>query len=252
MPHLRVHPDALAVEKAEHAPPAKPTPRPEVRKYISVLVAINLKAGSGKIQFTAPLPEPGVEAGRKDQRAQIRVVHASGPPSDYPVTVPTSSGRLSEEGKTDWATATVPYSPDLKGVELVVAGQVVDQRLVSRHPPVLENIRLSSAPEKGEYTKEALGQVSFEWDARDMDGDPLSYTVQVSRDQGKSWQTVGILSHPNLDLPLERLKGSSTVMLRVLASDGFNITTLTSETFDLSKSHEVLPKKGTPGGKTGD
>jgi len=62
----------------------------------------------------------------------------------------------------------------------------------------------------------------FTWDSDDADGDPLRHTIQYSPDGGVNWQTLVVdWIGEAYDADLSVLPGSSTAMLRILASDGF-------------------------------
>ena len=125
----------------------------------------------------------------------------------------------------------VPFPSQTRAVELVVAGKLVDRRVVTAQPPTLQNIRIRK-PGMGPVP---TGMVVFEWDSDDPDGGERTYIVRISRDQGQSWIPIIMnLTRPELALPLKQLSNTSTVHLRITASDGFNTTTITSDPLALS------------------
>ena len=67
------------------------------------------------------------------------------------------------------------------------------------------------------------GEVTLTWNASDLDGDSLTYTVQYSADDGSTWTTLASpLTDTALDIDTGQLAGSSVGLLRVIATDGLN------------------------------
>jgi hypothetical protein len=85
-----------------------------------------------------------------------------------------------------------------------------------------------TAPNGGEALDGAT--VSIDWTAADADGDDLTYLVQVSPDNGASWQTLAAnLSETGLTVDASAVPGTDQGLVRVLATDGVNSTTDTSD-----------------------
>jgi len=73
--------------------------------------------------------------------------------------------------------------------------------------------------------------VNIAWSASDADGDPLTYTVQYSADDGLTWETLGAnLFEQSLEVSSALLEASPEGLIRVTASDGVNIVTAQSAT----------------------
>lgn len=67
------------------------------------------------------------------------------------------------------------------------------------------------------------GAFTLAWRAEDPDGDPLTFDVLASRDDGRSWRVLARhLTGSSVRLHTERLAGGDRVRLRVRASDGFH------------------------------
>ena len=148
------------------------------------------------------------------------------------IKVPASASKEAIEQAT-MTDAQVLHYLEGRAVKkiIVVAGKLVDRRVVTTQPPTLQNIRIRK-PGTGPVP---TGMVVFEWDSDDPDGGERTYIVRLSRDQGQSWTPIIMnLTRPELALPLKQLSNTSTFRLRITASDGFNTTTITSDPLALS------------------
>ena len=205
---------------------------PGTTQYLQISAGVDLKAKRGFILSTRIIPSPGANVGNSDPQAQIRLLDSSNREiKSYGVKAPTGAASLSSKGKMEWVRAEVPFPCQTRAVELVVAGKLVDRRVVTAQPPTLQNIRIRK-PGTGTVP---TGMVVFEWDSDDPDGGERTYIVRLSRDQGQSWTPIIMnLTRPKLALPRKQLDNTSTVRLRITASDGFNTTTITSDPLTLS------------------
>jgi len=65
--------------------------------------------------------------------------------------------------------------------------------------------------------------VDIRWEASDIDGDPLSYSVQYSSDNGTHWTAlVNGFTETTLEVLLAELKKTDNGLIRVQVSDGWN------------------------------
>ncbi len=128
-------------------------------------------------------------------------------------------------------TLALPWTPGTTRMVLFHNAQAIASKNASPHLP---NITLSS-PSGGAVISGSSFMVT--WQASDLDGDALKYAVQLSRDNGGTWQTlVSDLETTTLDVPTADLAGTNTALVRVLASDGFNTAQAqTNATFTLPK-----------------
>ena len=113
----------------------------------------------------------------------------------------------------------IEWKDGTKRIELRnAAGKVLAARDVSSHPPVVHVI----SPAGGEIWKAGEPQ-TLRWEASDPDGDPLSFSVLVSSDGGKSWVPVGAdLTGNQFTFDSTGLAGSSDARVKVRVSDGVN------------------------------
>jgi hypothetical protein len=89
-----------------------------------------------------------------------------------------------------------------------------------------------TAPAGGENWS---GLQTLKWEASDADGDPLTFTVLYSQDNGTTWNPVSSgISDTQLDVDLDHLPGGNQAIFRVIVSDGFNNTQADSNTINVS------------------
>ncbi len=110
----------------------------------------------------------------------------------------------------------VAADPAIRIVEIVHDGEVVASRMASANAPVVQ----VTSPNGGENLTGAT--VNLQWTGSDADGDPLTYVVQYSPDNGATWTTLGVdLTATGVQIPRSSLPASTQGRLRVQASDGF-------------------------------
>jgi hypothetical protein len=116
------------------------------------------------------------------------------------------------------APPVIPGQAPLAGmkVKLALGGNTLDEIQQSPNAPTIS----ITAPAGGENWS---GVQTLKWDASDPDGDPLSYTVLYSQDNGTTWNPVSSgITDTQLDVDLDQLPGGNQAIFRVIASDGFN------------------------------
>jgi hypothetical protein len=102
-------------------------------------------------------------------------------------------------------------------VEVRHGGQLLARRTASAHAPFVQIADpIAGATIDGP-------ELNVRWVAGDMDGDPLSFAVDVSFDAGVNWSS---LAHQidglELTVPATELRGSANARLRVTANDGLH------------------------------
>ncbi len=112
-----------------------------------------------------------------------------------------------------------PWDPAAKSIVLLHNGQVAATRQASANSPMVN----LTFPNGGETLN---GQAAtFAWTASDTDGDPLTYEVDYSVDNGSTWKTLAInWTSKTYPVDLTGLVGSTQALIRVIATDGFNST----------------------------
>ena len=108
----------------------------------------------------------------------------------------------------------LPPQPGMAGIVLKHGAQTLDTLAISASAPLVALL----APNGGEIIS---GTFTARWQATDADGDDLTYSLQLSRDGGQSWQPVTRgLTETTFVLDAAHLPGTSQARLRVVANDG--------------------------------
>ncbi|MBW2737868.1 MAG: hypothetical protein JRE64_03255 [Deltaproteobacteria bacterium] len=151
-----------------------------------------------------------------------------------------------EPGKSSHFFQLVAFSPDAARLVLKVDDVVLFERTRSPNAPTMNMV----APIGGEVWQ--VGSQTIRWEASDLDGDSLFYTVQYSKDNGKTWKTHAV-NWPQtiLEVDATLLAGSEPeqALIRVFASDGFNSVIAESAPFTVTDKHPhvriLAPTSGT-------
>ncbi len=131
-----------------------------------------------------------------------------------------------DAGPVDELSAEVP-AHDVAGIEVTSNGTLIASRKRPPHPP---RVRIL-APHPGARVG-GRGKALVRWRATNPDHQTLTASVDYSRNDGRSWQTVFI--GPNTghaSLPGSYLDGSRSARVRVRVNDGFNESVAVSKRF---------------------
>jgi hypothetical protein len=127
----------------------------------------------------------------------------------------------------------VPYPAGLNRVDLADRdGNVLSSRTPSAHPPAV-TVQFPNA-----IGLTLDGVETIEWAGSDLDNDNLTYNVLYSVDNGATWNAIGVdITESNYAADFAAIPGSSTALIKVLASDGFDTAS------DVSDQPFAVPAK---------
>ncbi len=130
-------------------------------------------------------------------------------------------------------SAVLPESTSTAKLELRHAkqpGAVLAALSAGPHPPLVTVLAPKASTQVG-------STLLVDWTASDADGDPLSFQVRFSPDNGQHWQVIGDDLHGNsLKIDAGTLPGGNQCRVEVIATDGLHTGSDQSEVFALAKS----------------
>jgi len=116
---------------------------------------------------------------------------------------------------TGYFVEIVPYDVDTQRVVIARNGNVLDTFEVSPNSPTVTLL----TPNNGGVVQDL---VIVDWNAADVDGDPLTASILYSPDAGQSWTTVAVqVPASPFTVDLREMPGSQNARLRVSVTDGF-------------------------------
>jgi len=130
----------------------------------------------------------------------------------------------SEAGGTGPFFIILPWREGTTSVVFRYNGREIGRRQATRHAPSVELLEPQTTEDWG-----SAGPHIVAWRGADEDKDALTYMLQYSTDDGRTWETIApFLTTTEAKLDASGLAGSPAARFRVLATDGFN--TASSET----------------------
>ena len=184
------------------------------RRPISVIASVNLTRRTGKIQYVNPVNRGAISPSEPASPVAISVKSADGKVL-YETRVPVKLLSDTDEGQDErgLVDAIVVAGPDAKVVELSIAGQLADTFRAGVTPPRVRNVR-SMVP--------AAEPAVIAWDTDAAPDDRHTYSVQISTDNGTTWQTVAVgFTSTQIPINYKQFGDAKQVLIRVIATDGF-------------------------------
>lgn len=196
--------------------------------YIHVVATINLTQKTGSIYSTQRLQLGTPTADDPKGEVVVRFKNANGSILGSHTTLVKRNSEVDKgEDETGIVDALLPWKAGTASVELLMGGKLLDSKKLGSSAP-------TGGPQGNTKSVEVAGltQRGFEvrWSANDSDGDAITYHVQISTDEGKTWETIAysqaetsfVFDETNLPEGVRRCKG------RVLANDGINLPVIWS------------------------
>ena len=176
---------------------------------LSVVGTANLTRRSGAIRYVNPLERP---RGAKDvgHDAVLRVSDGAGKAlGDYPVAVRLDSEIMPGEKIQGIIDAVIEVASTARLIELLIGEEVVDRHRIGGGAPRMRALRAEAVPHGMRVEGEAA------------EAEELTYTVQVSIDDGRTWQTVAVgLKTPSTDVDRSQFPPGQALKVRVIATNG--------------------------------
>lgn len=194
------------------------------------LVGAVLDEGTARLSALLPIVSPSpaaiaeaderrrAMAARQGGELELRLLGADGAElARYPLAPIEPRPHHGAVAEADLVTLLVERPAGTARVELLLGGRVVDARDGSPSPP---SVRFEQPAGGGEL----VPPVELAWSATDPDGDPLTFTLLYSADDGRSWHVVATgLGDASVRLPhLDGFPATDALRFRVVASDGFH------------------------------
>ncbi|MGW6456347.1 hypothetical protein ACWF94_10540 [Streptomyces sp. NPDC055078] len=197
--------------------PAEPT-------SVSVVAQVNLTRGVGTIAYVNPVPELAATGGPAEgaPAVALRMRTADGTTAgEYRTPVKLNSELGPGDDRVGIVDTVVTAGPGTATVELLIDGTVADTFHAAGTPPAVRAVRAGSR---------AAGRLELTADLAEPPAAGHTFTVQVSTDGGRGWQTVGVgLKDPTVTLDRGDFTPGQEVRVRVSATNGFTTSTLTSD-----------------------
>jgi hypothetical protein len=207
-----------AVILAEDKPPATALRQGD---YVNIIARLNLSRDTGHIEFVNRVTKAMVRP-QQSGEASLRFLDSGGRIiARIAVPIKRSTDIPPNEDQTALVDATVLAPSDVSRIELLHGEKVLDTLTVPSHAPQFHSLEVLRAPAAA-----ASETAPLAWEATHQDGAPLTYSIQISSDDAKTWQTVAVgLRSPQHTLTLSETGGRKDVLVRIIANDGFNSTT---------------------------
>lgn len=194
------------------------------QRLIHVVATVNLTTQTGKIEFVNPLSSgeaspltPGSPVLIWALRVTYQLLR------EYPVDVKLNSELGPGDEKTGLIDAALSVDPEARILQLVIAGRIADTFQAAAQAPA------GTVSSQVTVEKDA---VHLTWQPGAQAEPKHTYTVQASSDGGKTWYTLGVgLTDPSIRIDRHQFESGREVKLRVLATDGFTQSVVSSETF---------------------
>jgi len=112
----------------------------------------------------------------------------------------------------------IPFVAGTKKIMIVHSGETLEERMISTHSP---DITLTF-PNSGEILFEGM-DYTITWDGLDLDGDPLTYSLAYSWDEGQNWIPLALnVTENSYVWNTSTLRSGNRYLVKVIGTDGIN------------------------------
>lgn len=150
-----------------------------------------------------------------------------------------------EEQDAAYISLLLPDLPGIASLEVEGPGGIIYQVGAGLNLPAVQ----VTSPNGGEVF--GADPITVRWTASDADGDPLTFNVDYSPDNGSSWEPVAqYLTTTQVTIDQINLPASDTGLFRVLASDGIHTASDQSDGIFFIPNHLPTGEITTPAADT--
>jgi hypothetical protein len=239
--------------QAANAPTRSDAQKQEVQtgKFLTIVGKINITKRAGEIINPFPVSRADAQnAGQDVPRYPLVKVRAKNENGDVigeyslPVLLSTDKEEtkaggmyLPKEDQTGLVNGVIPYLPATAALELYLVG---DDKGDTTTATLLQTIQISDKPPKvinltlkpqagGPGPSTPNSPLEFTWDASASESAKVTYNVELSTDDGKTWKTVAVgLTTNGLNLSFDSA-GVKKILVRVTATDGLSSSVQTKK-----------------------
>lgn len=193
----------------------------EKGRFVRALAKVDLSKGQGSLTYVRETPLIRALPSPQDQTAvQLRLTFQQGNSVLKPMELQRYPDAHSQDKGIGTAEANVPITEKPEKVELLINGTVVDTVIVSAASPPIKINKPSQSDLNALKTGKPL---QLSWLPPEQDNSDVTYSIQMSYDQGRSWHTTAInLKDPQSPLRLDQASGVDNIQIRVIASNRYN------------------------------
>lgn len=197
-------------------------------EHLIVIALADLDGGAGTLETVMVQSGVAPTLETEDSDWSIALLAAGGALlAEYPFAPEPPADTEDDPDPQLLINEIVPWVAGAARVQLRHGGEVLDERRVSNNAPTVT----LQTPEVTAAT------LTIRWTAADADGDPLTFAVLYSADNGATWQSVAAgLTENSHTVKLTELPGGPQSRVRVLANDGLLTGEATSAPFAVATS----------------
>jgi hypothetical protein len=201
----------------------EPAAAPVGEVVVSVVATVNLTKRTGRILYVNPLERLIASDRERSGPAVLRVKGVGDKVlRETPVPVRLNSELRPGEDQVGIVDAVLRVDASTRAIELVLDGQTADSYAVGGALPSLRALRVVEGAAK---------EITIVTDAEQPVERGQTYSVQVSTDDGQTWQAIAVgLKRPALDLDRSQFRAGQEVRVRVVATNGLQRSVVMSET----------------------
>jgi hypothetical protein len=189
---------------------------------VNVVATVNLTRKEGRIEYVNPLPRGHESKADVDSPVSLRIIGADGGVlREYPVGVTPFARESTEADNLGLVNVVLAADDHARAIEMTVDGRGVDSFQAGTTVPYIRALTRMDASEDG---------LSMAWETDAEADDGHTYAIQVSTDNGATWQTLAVgLATPEILIDRDQFRGAENVLVRVIATNGFRRFVMASE-----------------------